>query len=216
MNFCYDGDMEETTMKNVALHLSLTLALLGGLAAPVLADEENLSDPPAPPAVSPINDQGTDESSPTDPNMPTDETRENAFTTLVPSIAPSPELKRVVAMAYLDGTLKLIDMARTHLQAAARNPELARLGHAELLAASGKATVASLELFHDRPAARRLRNLALQLGRAESMAYTDAAAALAVIEAERPQLADVFQSELATMGGGAGGVPPSERPSKKN
>jgi hypothetical protein len=204
--------MEESPMKNVALHLSLTLALLSGLTAPAFADEENLSDPPPAPAAAPLNDPGTDETTPAEPGAPSEEVRSNAFTTLVPSIAPTPAEKRVVAMAYLDGTLVLLDLARAHLQDGETNATLAQLGHAELLAASGKATTAYLELFHDRPAARRLRTLALQLGRAEMLAYTDAKAAVAMIETDRPQIAEVFREELATMGGGAGGVPPQDLP----
>lgn len=141
----------------------------------------------------------------------TEQDRANAFTTQVNALTPTAADKRVAAVTYMDDALALLDMARTHLREGQGKPEIQRMAMAELMAASGKVSTAYLLMFHDRDASAKIGPLAEQIELAERMCYRNPQMATSLIERDRPKLAAVYTSTLATMGGGAGKAPKEPR-----
>lgn len=137
----------------------------------------------------------------------TDQDRANAFTTVVNALTPTAADKRVAAVTYMDDALTLLDMARTHLREGQGQPEIQRMAMAELMAASGKVSTAYLLMFHDREASAKIAPLAEQIALAERICYRNPQLASSLIQRDRPRLAAIYTSTLATMGGGAGTVP---------
>jgi hypothetical protein len=136
-----------------------------------------------------------------------DTERANAFTTITHPLTPTAAEKRVAAVTYMDDALALLELAHQHLRESASSPAVRRMALSELMAASGKVSTAQLLLFHDKEAARRVRPLAMQIELAERLCMRDPMMASRLIERDRPALAAVYTSTLATMGGGAGRVP---------
>lgn len=194
-------------------HSLIALALLAGMASPAAAQAVSAEpDPTAAQAdLSQIPEteiQGVgeedDQAVPVTPSG-MDEARARAFQTEVPPLTPTAAEKREAAVAYMNSALALLDMARAHLRDADSSKKARMMAQAELTAASGKATVAYLMMFHDRAATARIKPLAMRLGDAERLAYhNQPLTALALVDRTQPQLATIYQDQLATMGGGAG------------
>ena len=129
-----------------------------------------------------------------------DAARSDAMTTQVPPFTWSLAEDRRAAVVFLDDAMTLLALADERL--GGLDPAGAT---AELMAASGKVTTAYLLLFRDRDGADALREVATRLGGAAPLATMDVEAARRLIADVRGQVALAYNTQLATLGGGAGG-----------
>jgi hypothetical protein len=183
--------------------LSLSLLALAALSAPAFAQtsvdtiqgqpDKTLGQPRQPMSQ-------TQEPMGQTETMRMDPVRRDALVSQVPSLTPTPAEKARAAAVYMDDALALLNMADAHLQA-----NDARAARVELVAASGKLTDAYLYGFHDRRLSDRLQPLVMRSEDALTAAVgNDLASARQAVASLQPQLASIYSSQLATMGGGAG------------
>lgn len=125
--------------------------------------------------------------------------RADAFVTVAPTFTYTIEVDRQAAVAYMDDALVLMDLAEDSLRAGSVGP-----AKAELIGASGKLTEAQLLLFKDRQFSDRIAPLALRAQEAFDMASENPERAASIIAEVQPQVASLYDTQLATMGGGAG------------
>lgn len=174
--------------------LALAIAIVAGTSAPALADGMKDHQMKGETSV-----QGQTSAMTTQEAESLSAMRADAFTTTVPALTYTAEENRAAAVSYMSDALKLLRLAEADLRAG--NLAMARR---ELSAASGKATTAYLLNFEDRQFAAQIADLTMQIPDALAQVNADPMAAAAVVASIQPELASVYSSQLATMGGGAG------------
>lgn len=123
----------------------------------------------------------------------------DAFDTLQDPLTLTIEEDRLAAVTYMDDALSLLDIAETQLKG-----EHVEIGRAALVGASGKLTNAYLLNFQDKAFSSRIGPLAMQIDEAIMALAHDPERAVGIISALTPQVASVYQTQVAQMGGGAG------------
>ena len=126
--------------------------------------------------------------------------RVDAYTTQVPALTWTLAEDRRAAVVFLDDAITLLTLADERLQGdrpAGAAPEL--------MAASGKLTSAYLLLFRDRRGAEALRDAATRIGGGAPLATMDVEEARDLVADVRGQVAAAYNTQLAALGGGAGG-----------
>lgn len=126
--------------------------------------------------------------------------RVDAFSSQTPALTWTLADDRRAAVVYLDDAMTLLELAEEHLQDV--RPATATPA---LMAASGKLTTAYLLLFRDRPGAAALRELATRIGGAAPLATMAPGEAARLVREIRGQVALAYRTQLAALGGGAGG-----------
>lgn len=129
-----------------------------------------------------------------------DSTRADAFETQAPALTWTLADDRRAAVVFMDDAMTLLALAEEHLLG--QSPGIAT---PELMAASGKLTTAYLLLFRDRAAADALRGLATRVGGAAPLATMNPAEAARLARDTRGQVSMAYRTQLAALGGGAGG-----------
>lgn len=163
----------------VSRTMAMALAAVLGLAAPAAAEVGSASEA-----------------------LPMDVVAErfDAYTTQVPAFTWTLAEDRRAAVVFLDDATTLLDHAEARLLG--EQPQAAAV---DLMAASGKLTSAYLLLFRDRAGSDALRDAATRLGGGAPLATMDLEGARALIAGVRTQVASVYDTQLAALGGGAGG-----------
>lgn len=123
----------------------------------------------------------------------------DAFDTLQDPLTYTMEEDRLAAVTYMDDALSLLDLAETHLKG-----DNVEIGRAALVGASGKLTNAYLLNFKDKDFSSRISPLAMRVDEALLALEQDPERAIGIISALSPQVASVYQTQIAQMGGGAG------------
>ncbi len=129
-----------------------------------------------------------------------DAMRSDAFETQVPALTWTLAEDRRAAVVFMDDAMTLLVIAEERLEGT--NPAAAT---PELMAASGKLTTAYLLLFRDRAGADALREIATRIGGAAPLASMNPAEAARLAREGRGQVAMAYRTQLAALGGGAGG-----------
>ena len=123
----------------------------------------------------------------------------DTYETQVPPLTYSEEENRMAAALYMQDALQLLDRAEVQL----RNNQQ-RQAVSALLAASGKLTTAYLELHQDREFSQQIQPLTMSAEQAVQLAERDPQQALALVSAMVPEVASLYQVQVAQLGGGAG------------
>lgn len=129
-----------------------------------------------------------------------DAQRADAFASEVPALTWTLAEDRRAAVVFLDDAMTLLELAEDRLASGA--PAVS-----ELMAASGKITSAYLLLFRDRPGAEALRDLATRVGGAAPLATMAPGEAARLARDVRGLVQMAYRTQLANLGGGAGGFP---------
>lgn len=126
----------------------------------------------------------------------------DAFDTVQDPLTYSMQDDRIAAVTYLDDAMTLIALAETHLRS-----QHAELGRAALMGASGKLTNAYLINFRDHEFSRDIGPLATNIGEAVNVMDQDPERAVGILSSLLPQVASLYETQVAQMGGGAGMAP---------
>ena len=126
----------------------------------------------------------------------------DAFETQVPALTFTAAEDRMAAITYMDDALKLIDLG----QIALRDGDL-NASRSLLMGASGKLTTAYLLNFRDRDFSNQMGPLAMRVETMMDQLDSDSQQAMVGLTNLRNQVASLAETQLATMGGGGGGMP---------
>jgi hypothetical protein len=128
-------------------------------------------------------------------------TTSDAFDTQVPPLTYTVAEDRMAAITYMDDALKLIELG----EAAIQTGDMMQARSA-LMGASGKLTNAYLLNFRDRQFSQQIQPLTMRIQDAVATMDTNSSTTLSSLSDLRSQVASIAETQLATMGGGGGGM----------
>lgn len=128
-------------------------------------------------------------------------TTSDAFDTQVPPLTYTVAEDRMAAITYMDDALKLIELG----EAAIQTGDMMQARSA-LMGASGKLTNAYLLNFRDRQFSQQIQPLTMRIQDAVATMDTNSPTTLSSLSNLRSQVASLAETQLATMGGGGGGM----------